>query len=176
MEAIQTFETDRLLLKPVGKEDAAFILEMFNTPQWIANIGDRNVHTLEQAELYIATKMLPQFERIGFGNYIMIRKSDGIKIGSCGLYDREGLEGIDIGYALMPQFEKQGYAFEGASKMMDLAAHFFNLPEVVAITTPENIPSQKVLEKLGLKFVMTIQLPNDEKELNLYKLNFSERV
>lgn len=64
--------------------------------------------------------MRPQFERLGFGNYIMIRKSDGIKLGSCGLYDREGLDGIDIGYALMPQFERQGYAIEAASKCWNL--------------------------------------------------------
>ena len=115
--------------------------------------------------------MRPQIERLGFGNYIMIRKLDGRKIGTCGLYDREGLDGIDIGYALLPQFEKQNYAFEGASKMLDLAKHYFNLTEIVAITTPENIPSQKILEKLGLKFVKTIKLPSDDKELNFYKLS-----
>jgi len=171
MEVIQSFETERLILKPVGKEDAAFILELFNTPQWIANIGDRNVHNIEQAEAYIDSKMRPQIDLLGYGTYIMIRKSDGIRIGTCGLYDREGLEGIDIGYALLPQHEKQGFAIEGATKMLELATHYFHLPIIVAITTPENIPSQKILEKLGLKFVRTIQLPNDVKELNLYKLN-----
>lgn len=150
MKVIQSFETERLMLKAVDKEDGSFILELFNTPQWIANIGDRNVRNIEQAETYIEEKMRPQIERLGFGNYIMIRKLDGRKIGTCGLYDREGLDGIDIGYALLPQFEKQNYAFEGASKMLDLAKHYFNLTEIVAITTPENIPSQKILEKLGL--------------------------
>ncbi|HRG67810.1 MAG TPA: GNAT family N-acetyltransferase [Saprospiraceae bacterium] len=171
MKVIQSFETERLLLKAVDKEDGSFILELFNTPQWIANIGDRNVRNIEQAETYIEEKMRPQIERLGFGNYIMIRKLDGRKIGTCGLYDREGLDGIDIGYALLPQFEKQNYAFEGASKMLDLAKHYFNLTEIVAITTPENIPSQKILEKLGLKFVKTIKLPSDDKELNFYKLS-----
>ncbi|MBL7820526.1 MAG: GNAT family N-acetyltransferase [Saprospiraceae bacterium] len=171
MKVIQSFETERLMLKAVDKEDGSFILELFNTPQWIANIGDRNVRNIEQAETYIEEKMRPQIERLGFGNYIMIRKLDGRKIGTCGLYDREGLDGIDIGYALLPQFEKQNYAFEGASKMLDLAKHYFNLTEIVAITTPENIPSQKILEKLGLKFVKTIKLPSDDKELNFYKLS-----
>ena len=171
MKVIQSFETERLMLKAVDKEDGSFILELFNTLQWIANIGDRNVRNIEQAETYIEEKMRPQIERLGFGNYIMIRKLDGRKIGTCGLYDREGLDGIDIGYALLPQFEKQNYAFEGASKMLDLAKHYFNLTEIVAITTPENIPSQKILEKLGLKFVKTIKLPSDDKELNFYKLS-----
>ncbi len=175
MKKLDSFETERLLLKPVGKEDAAFIVEMFNTPQWINNIGDRNVHSIEEAEAYIEIKMRPQFERLGFGNYIMIRKSDGIKLGSCGLYDREGLDGIDIGYALIPKFERQGYAIEAASKMLELAEHHFSLQEVLAITTPENIPSQKVLAKLGLEFVRTIQLANDLKELNLYQLCFSKK-
>lgn len=53
----------------------------------------------------IAQKITPQFEKHGFGHFTVIRQSDNSKIGSCGLYDREGIEGIDIGFGFLPQYE-----------------------------------------------------------------------
>ena len=44
------------------------------------------------------------------------------------------------------------------------------LAEINAITVKDNISSQKLLEKLGLKLKGTIKLPDDEKEILLYKI------
>ncbi|HAH25695.1 MAG TPA: GNAT family N-acetyltransferase, partial [Prolixibacteraceae bacterium] len=59
--------------------------------------------------------------RLGYGNFTVTRKSDRVKIGICGLFDREGLEGIDIGFAFLPEYERKGYAFESADKLKDKA-------------------------------------------------------
>ncbi|MEZ5008622.1 MAG: GNAT family N-acetyltransferase [Chitinophagales bacterium] len=101
----KTFETERLIIRPTNESDAAFLMELLNTPKWIQNIGNRNINNLEDAKVYIQTKCTPQFERLGYGNYTVVRKSDQVKLGTCGLYDREGLEGIDIGFAFLPQYE-----------------------------------------------------------------------
>lgn len=45
----------------------------------------------------------------------VIRKLDNVKIGTCGLYDREGIDGVDIGFAFLPEYEKKGFAFENAN-------------------------------------------------------------
>jgi len=45
-----TFETERLNLIPTTESDAAFMLELLNSPKWIQNIGDRKVHSLEDAK------------------------------------------------------------------------------------------------------------------------------
>ena len=165
----RTFQTERLQMRPTTEKDAAFILQLVNTPKWIAYIGDRNVHTVKEAEAYIKVKMLPQLEKLGYGNYTVIRKSDGEKLGTCGLYDREGLEGIDIGFAFLPQFEKKGYAFESVNKLLEVAKNDFNLNKISAITTKENTASQKLLTKIGLTFKEKVKIPNDEVELLLYK-------
>lgn len=170
MPELLKFETERLLLKATSIEDALFILELMNSPKWIKNIGDRNVRTEEEAIAYIKTKMLPQQERLGFSNYTVIRKSDGIKMGTCGLYDREGLEGFDIGFALLPQYEKQGYAFEASNTLKELAFAKFDINEINAITIKDNLSSQKLLERLGLKLIGPVRLKNDEEELLLYKI------
>ena len=164
------FKTDRLILRPTSEEDAAFILELLNTPKWLKYIGDRNVNTVKSAKEYIKNKILPQLIKLGYSNYTIIRKSDNIKIGSCGLYDREGLEGIDLGFAFLPEYEKKGYAFESANKLKNVAFNEFEINEISAITTKDNIASQKLLEKLGMIFIKTTNIPNDEEELLLYKL------
>ncbi|MBL7750575.1 MAG: hypothetical protein JNN29_04285, partial [Chitinophagaceae bacterium] len=64
----KTFETDRLIIRPTVEEDAAFILELLNTPKWIQFVGDRKVHTEADAQNYIRIKMMPQLERLGYSN------------------------------------------------------------------------------------------------------------
>ena len=164
------FETERLWLRPTTLEDAAFIYELMNTPQWKAFIGDRKIHTVEAAEAYIKVRMFPQLKRLGYGNYAVIRKSDGVKLGTCGLYDREGLEGVDIGFAFLPEYFGQGYAFEAAQEILRAAQQEFGIKQIKGITAKDNVASQKLLKKLGLKNQGTIQLPDDDEELLLFQL------
>lgn len=170
MERYKSYQTERLLLRPVVKEDAPFILELLNSPKWLQNIGDRNVKSLEAAEDYIAAKMMPQLERLGYGNFAVIRKSDGVKMGCCGLYDREGLEVVDIGFSFLPEYERKGYAFESANKIIKLAQEDFKLTQVSGITTEANMASRKLLEKLGLTFQKFVKLPNEEEELMYFSV------
>lgn len=166
----QTFETERLFLTPTNETDAVFLLELLNSPKWLKYIGNRKVYTVEEARMYIRQKMLPQLEKLGFSNYTISRKTDGAKIGTCGLFDREGLASIDIGYAILPQYEKQGYAFEAANKIKEVAFSHFHLNEIVAITTKENIDSQRLLIKVGFQYVNMIRIPDDDEELMFFKL------
>jgi RimJ/RimL family protein N-acetyltransferase len=168
-KTLKSFETDRLFLKPTSKEDAPFILELYNTEKWLKYIGDRNIRSIQDAENFISTKITPHFKRLGFGAYTLIRKSDGLKIGTCGLYDREGLEGVDIGFAFLPAYEKMGYGYESASKVLEVSKTEFNIQQICAITVKENIDSQNLLKKLGLEFVKMIKIPNDEVALMLFK-------
>lgn len=162
-------ETDRLLLKPASIDDAAFLLVLSNTPKWIQYIGDRNIKSLEDATRYLKEKVIPPYEKLGFGTFIVTRKSDNCKIGTCGLYDREGLEGIDLGFALLPSFEKKGYAFEASQKVIELGFGQFNLRAINAITRKDNDASQRLLEKLGFLHSGIISL--NYEELILYILN-----
>ena len=172
MTAQNEFETDRLLLRPTSVEDAEFILELMNTPKWLKYIGDRQVRSLPDAEKYIKTKMQPQLDRLGFSNYTVIRKSDLKKTGTCGLYDREGLEGIDIGFAFLPEYEGMGYAYESSNLLKKLAFDKFGLQSLSAITNFDNSSSQRLLEKLGMKNAGSIKLENQHPEILLYKMSF----
>jgi RimJ/RimL family protein N-acetyltransferase len=169
-EEYKKFETERLFIKPTTVEDASFIFQLLNSPKWLKYIGDRNINSIDSAAEYIKMKMIPQLKKLGYSNYTVIKKSDETKIGVCSLYNREGLEGIDIGFALLPQFEKNGFAFESTRKIIEVAYKVFKIKDIVAITIKENIESQNLLRKIGFKFKKIIKLPNDLEDLLLYKL------
>lgn len=166
------FETERLLLKPTTTEDAAFIFTLFNTPKWIENIGDRNIKSINDAKLYIENNILPQQNKLGFSSFTILRKEDNLKIGSCGLYDRAGLDGIDIGFAFLPEYEGKGFAYEAVNELKNKGFSEFGLTSINAITRKENTSSQKLLEKLGMTLNGTVKLPNENIALLLYKIEY----
>lgn len=166
----KNLETERLVLKPISTNDSEFIFELYNSPKFLEFIGDRNIKSVEEAENYISTKFLPQLERLGFGNYLIVRKSDNQKIGAVGIFEREGLDIQDIGFSFLEEFHGKGYGFESASKLLDYVFTDFNLKKISAITSKENIASQNLIQKLGLKYLKTVQLPDDDEELLYYEI------
>ncbi|WP_418650182.1 GNAT family N-acetyltransferase [Tenacibaculum aestuariivivum] len=164
------FESERLLLIPTLEQDAELIYQLMNTPKFLKYVGDRKLYSVKAAEKYIQEKMIPQLNTHGYSNYSLIKKTDGTKVGTCGLYDRKGLAGVDIGFGLLPQYERLGYAHEAACRLMQAAIDEFQIEQIIAITSKDNISSQKLLEKLGLEIVGVTTLPNNKEELLLYKL------
>ena len=153
-------------------DDAPFILELLNTKEWRENIGQRNVYSVSDAKEYIQKKMILHYEKNGYGNYLMTRKLDVAKIGCISLYNRDDVEGVDIGFAMLPKYTRKGYAYEGSSAIMSLAKDDLGFKSVCAFTSKENIASQKLIERLGLKFEKTIMFGKEKEELLYYSLDF----
>lgn len=168
-DADNIYETERLILRPMSLEDGEFILDLYNRPKFIQFIGDRNLKTVSDAENYIKNRFLPQMERLGYGNYLMITKDDNHKIGAVGIFEREGLDVVDIGFSLLDEFEGKGYAYEAAIKVKSIGMDDFGLKKISAITTKDNFSSQKLIEKLGLKFQKLVNIPDDPEELMYYE-------
>jgi RimJ/RimL family protein N-acetyltransferase len=165
------FETERLFIRPTSEEDAELIHELMNTPKFIKYVGDRKINSIDDAKTYIQTKMLPQLHKFGYSNYSIITKADGTKIGTCGLYNRDGIDGIDIGFGLLPPYEGIGYAYEASSRILKAAFEDFKIEIIKGITSKENISSQRLLEKLGLEITGTTKLPDENEEILLYVKN-----
>jgi RimJ/RimL family protein N-acetyltransferase len=153
-------ETERLRLRYLEPDlDAEFILELLNEPAFIANVADRGLTTVEEARTYIVDKIVSSYAEHGFGFYLIQLRESQIPVGICGLIKRETLTDVDIGYSLLARFEGHGYAHEAAVAVMDYARRALRLKRIVAITAPHNTRSQRLLEKLGLRFEKCIQLP-----------------
>jgi RimJ/RimL family protein N-acetyltransferase len=123
---------------------------------------------MEAAENYILTGPLRSYTDNGFGLWAFTLKTDKTPIGICGLIKREGLPDIDIGFAMLPEYENNGYAFEIASATLKYGHRKLHIDRIVAITTSENKQSIKLLNKIGLHFEKMINLPNDNKQLMLF--------
>lgn len=160
--------TQRLQMRKLtdSDQDALFTLALVNDPDFHRFIGDRGVRTLEDARGYLERGPLAMYRQHGFGMYCVELK-DGTPIGQCGLIRREGLEDIDIGFALLPGYRSSGYAREAAQAVMKWGQQVLGLSRIIAIANPDNNASVRLLEKLGLKAEGHISLPGSDEQLLL---------
>lgn len=163
-------ETERLHLRTVSPDDAAFYLELVNDPSWIRFIGDRGIRTLDAARAAILDGPVAMYERLGYSLYLMQRRSDGAALGMCGLIKRDVLPDTDIGYAILPRYWGHGYAYEAAAAVVAHARGPLRLPRLMAITSPGNDASIKLLGKLGMHFIRRTQLDGWQEDSNVYQL------
>ena len=162
-------ETNRLLISKFTLKDAPFFLELVNSPIWIKYIGDRKTKTIKEAEERIETGHLKSYKTHGFGFYELLLKAENNKpIGTCGLIKRDTLEYVDVGFAMLPNYESLGLAHEASIEIIKLAKNVFKLVKIIAITTPDNDSSIKLLKKLGLIYEKKVTPFEDEEELMLF--------
>ncbi len=161
----QQLETDRLLIRPISTEDSPFILKLVNTPGWLQFIGDRHIHNSHDAEKYIQRILDNQ----NFFYSVFEIKATQQPIGLVTFLYRDKQEFPDIGFALLPEFEKQGYALEASQKYLDEIIAQKITPTVMGITLPENENSIQLLERLGLKFQRHVN--KDDERLAVYVLD-----
>ena len=94
----------------------------------------------------------------------MVRREDGARLGICGLIKRDTLPCEDIGYAFLPAWRGQGYAIEAARAAMADGRERLGIERVVAIVTPGNERSVRLLAKLGLSQGKRVRLGAGEEE------------
>jgi RimJ/RimL family protein N-acetyltransferase len=159
-------ETPRLKLRQFEPGDAAYILEQVNDPLWRKYIGHRDVHTDEDARAYLARGPLAMYEKHGFGLWAAESKASNAVVGMCGLIRRDGLDDVDIGFALLPAHRGQGYAFEAATATLRHGHAVCKLSRIVAITSPDNQRSATLLAAIGMRYEGTVHLA-DHAEASL---------
>jgi [ribosomal protein S5]-alanine N-acetyltransferase len=165
---MKILETERLILRELSTEDAPFILQLLNEPSFLRFIGDKGVRTLDDARQYILNGPLKSYEKHGYGLYCVELKQAGTSIGISGLVRRETLSDTDIGFAFLPAYWSQGFALESAAAVMRHARENLGLGRILAITSPDNESSARLLSKLGLRFDRMIKLADDAEEIRLF--------
>ena len=107
-------ESARLTIRTLTIIDAGFMLQLMNSPNWIKNIGDRHVYNKTEASNYILNKIIPSYHKYGFGLFLVQLKAEKKPIGICGIVKRDGLSTPDLGFAMLPEMEGQGFATEAS--------------------------------------------------------------
>lgn len=158
MDAQSFFTTDRLIIKPLAISDDNFILELVNTEGWITFIGNRNITSRAEARVYVQKTI----EDTSKAYWVAILRKNGEKIGIVTLIKRDYLEHQDIGFALLPDFGKKGYAFEATCAVLNQLIQEHKFSHILAITVPYNISSVKLLKRIGFDFEKEIQVENEK--------------
>ena len=162
-------KTDRLILRKPTLEDAEFILGLVNEPSWLQFIGDRGVRNIDDARAYMLKGPIAMYGRLGFGLYLVALRDGAVPIGMCGLIKRDTLTDVDLGFAFLPAFWGKGYAAESARAALELGWNRFGLKRIVAITSPANSRSIKVLENIGFVFEKKFRL-TEADEVKLFAI------
>ncbi len=165
---MQVLETERLILRHFCIDDGEFIIRLLNEPSFIKRIGDKGVRNGEDAKQYLLSGPIDSYDRFGYGLNMVELKKSGEPVGMCGLVKREYLDDADIAYALLERHWSQGYAAESAEAVMRHARETLNLQRILAIVSPDNHSSIRLLEKIGLTFERMIRRADDDEELKVF--------
>ena len=165
---MKVLETDRLLLRWLNVADAPFIVELLNDPSFIRFIGDKGVRDVEGARNYILNGPVASYQKFGFGLNAVELKNANVLIGICGVLQRDTLPHPDIGFAFLPAYRNKGYAYEASAAVLEHARKNLGIERVLAITTPDNDASAKLLAKLGLRLDKLIKLSPDADDVKLF--------
>jgi RimJ/RimL family protein N-acetyltransferase len=171
---MRVLQTERLVLSHFSAEDASFVLALVNDPDWIRFIGDRKVRTVGDALEYLASGPIAMYAREGFGLYRTALAQSDQPIGMCGLIRRPGLADVDLGFAFLPAYRGRGYAYESASGVID-HARTLGFARIVAIASPDNVRSARLLRRLGFDAPTRFRLPGGSEDLDLFARTLAAR-
>jgi [ribosomal protein S5]-alanine N-acetyltransferase len=160
--------TQRLALRRLRVEDAAFLVELLNEPSFLRFIGDRKVRNVDDALRYLENGPFASYERHGFGLWAVEPRAGGEPMGMCGLLKRDWLGDVDIGFAFLPRYWGRGHALEAAAGVMAHARDVYGLERLAAITSPDNVASIAVLEKLGFQLERLARTMPDDDEVKVF--------
>jgi len=142
-------ETPRLILRSFREEDVDLLAPLMADPDFMRfSLG---VYNREQTAGFV--EKVIGWDRTGLpSQFALIAQSEDAFIGYCGFYHHptEGIDDIEIGYRLHPDYWNRGLATEAARAVRDHGFRDLKLPRAISLVHPENLPSRRVAEKNGM--------------------------
>ena len=146
-----TLKTDRLVLRPWRKDDGDVFAKLNAAPDVMADLGGPLNRRASDAKL---DRYRASFEQHGFSRFA-IEEKDGTFVGYAGVmpaaYDHPLAPHNQVGWRLVRRAWGKGYATEAARATLDDVFTRVGLDEVLAYTSIDNLRSQAVIERLGLR-------------------------
>ena len=158
--------SERLVLRHLNEADYGFMFELYNGEAFKRFIGDRGLDDLEKSKAYIKEKS-ELYTQGDLGIFAIEVKATGETVGVITFFKRFWLEQPDIGYALLPKFEGNGYAKEATEAYMNHLRSTKKVKTFAAITQSGNARSIALLERMGFNFQQTMTSPEEELGENI---------
>ena len=145
-------ETERLFLKNISFNDRDFIFAEFSNDKINRYLFDAEPLTdIKEADEIINFYIQP--EPRTQHRWVLVRKSDSIKLGTCGFHSWDKSRNCcDVGYELHPDFWGKGYMSEAMQAILSFAKNNMNIKRINACIYPTNHSSINFAEKLGFAF------------------------
>ena len=142
-------ETERLLLREFVPEDADALASVISDPETMRFY--LKPYDRAGVELWIERNRR-RYREFGHGLWAMVLKSSGEMIGDCGPARQtvDEVEEVEIGYHIRRDMWGQGLAPEAAAACRDYSFAHLGLESVIALIRPQNLPSRRVAEKIGM--------------------------
>jgi ribosomal-protein-alanine N-acetyltransferase len=148
---MRILETERLLLRSQQPEDLERLAKMFGDEEVMRFMGDGK--TLPRSAAEQSIKRWNEYEREhGYTNWAVIRKEDNAFIGKCGFNILPDDSDIELAYMLDEPYWGMGYATEISKAVLEYGVNKLDLKRIVALIYPQNSPSIRVIEKIGMKY------------------------
>jgi RimJ/RimL family protein N-acetyltransferase len=160
-DAESVAQTPRLTLRRLREDDAGFLLRLVNEEAFRAHIGDKQLTTGEEARRFIREGAWTCQPKPGYGQLLVGSRESGEALGVCGLLYREELDVTDVGFAFLPEARGRGYAVEAARAVLEYGRDL-GVADIVALVSPDNDASIRVLEKLGFGLRQRLRLAGRE--------------
>jgi len=149
---VPTFETQRLVLRPFVEEDAVELHRILSQEDVLKYFPGPGEPTLEKAQRFIAHQ-IKQWGEVGYAWWAIDLKETGALVGWNGLQYLPETGETEIGFLIDSTQWGKGLTTEAGRVGVRFAFDTVGISELIALAHPENLASQRVIEKLGLEFI-----------------------
>ncbi len=147
----RTLTTERLHLRPFTMDDREALFTITQEPDIFQYFPTKAAWEMEKVERNI-THQINHWHTYGYGQMAVTLLEAGQLMGWCGLEFLPDTNETEVGYLLSNVFWGKGFATEAARASVEFGKNEIGLKEIIGLTDPLNVASQRVLEKCGLVF------------------------
>ena len=155
--AIPNLQTPHLILRPLDIADAEVLYRIYQSDEVLRYFPSTVPPPLEKVQRFIQ-RQAEHWEKYAYGNWGVV-PAGGIEIiGWAGLQYLPELEETEVGFLLDRPYWGRGYATEAGLASIKYGFECFKFDHIIALVHPDNLASQRVIEKCGMCYVETLTL------------------
>jgi ribosomal-protein-alanine N-acetyltransferase len=143
-------ETERLILREMSLEDLDFVAEMLAHPEVMRFYP--KCYSRDESAQWVERQM-DRYLRDGHGLWLALDRVSGEPMGQIGLTLQQvaGVAMPEVGYLVHRPYWRRGLASEAAAATRDHAFQHLGVERVISLIRPENLPSQGVARRIGMR-------------------------
>jgi RimJ/RimL family protein N-acetyltransferase len=165
--APERITTERLELRLFRLDDHDAYTRMCSDPEVMRYIGPGDTQAPDLTWRSIAG-FLGHWDLLGYGQWAVTRREDGVLLGRCGFFDPYGWPGFELGYLFAREHWGHGYAREAARASLDVAFDVLEKDRVISLIRPQNAPSIRLARSLGAQLEQDIEFMGGQAQVYAY--------